>query len=77
MAEYAIPVRCNGNLQGSLATLCGLDKAGMEGIVGQIAKARLGEEVEKQKGKLEEKLTEKLDPAQKEAVKQIFDLFKR
>ncbi|MEO6697834.1 MAG: AsmA family protein [Paraperlucidibaca sp.] len=77
MAEYAIPVRCNGNLQGSLTTLCGLDKAGMQGIVGQMAKARLNEEVDKQKGKLEEKLTEKLDPAQKEAVKQIFDLFKR
>lgn len=77
MAEYAIPVRCNGNLQGSLATLCGLDSAGMQSIVGKIAKERLGEEVEKQKGKLEEQLTEKLDPAQKEAVKQIFDLFKR
>ncbi len=77
MADYPIPVRCNGNLKGSLVSLCGLDKAGMEGLAGQIAKARLGEEVEKQKDKLEEKLTEKLDPAQKEAVKQIFDLFKR
>lgn len=77
MADYAIPVRCNGNLAGSLATLCGLDKSGMQSLVGQMAKARLSEEVEKQKGKLEEKLTEKLAPAQKEAVKQIFDLFKR
>jgi uncharacterized protein involved in outer membrane biogenesis len=77
MAEYAIPVRCNGNLQGSLTTLCGLDKAGMQSIVGQMAKARLNDEIAVGKGKLEEKLTEKLDPAQKEAVKQIFDLFKR
>ena len=77
MADYAIPVRCNGNLQGNMAALCGLDKAGMQGLVGQLAKSRLNEEVEKQKGNLEDKLTEKLDPAQKEAVKQIFDLFKR
>lgn len=81
MAEYPIPVRCNGNLKGSLATLCGLDQQGMQGIVGQMAQARLNEEVDKGKAKLEEKINEKLgeklNPQQQEAVKQIFDLFKR
>lgn len=81
MAEYPIPVRCNGNLKGSLATLCGLDQQGMQGLVGQMAQARLNEEVDKGKAKLEtklnEKLGEKLNPQQQEAVKQIFDLFKR
>lgn len=81
MAEYPIPVRCNGNLKGSFATLCGLDQQGMQGIVAQMAQARLNEEVDKGKAKLEtkinEKLGEKLNPQQQEAVKQIFDLFKR
>lgn len=81
MADYPIPVRCNGNLKGSLATLCGLDQQGMQGIVAQMAQARLNEEVDKGKAKLEtklnEKLGEKLNPQQQEAVKQIFDLFKR
>lgn len=81
MAEYPIPVRCNGNLKGSLATLCGLDQQGMQGLVAQMAQARLNEEVDKGKAKLEtklnEKLGEKLNPQQQEAVKQIFDLFKR
>lgn len=81
MAEYAIPVRCNGNLKGSVATLCGLDKEGMQGIVGQVAKARLNEEVDKEKAKLQEKLNEKLgdklNSQQQEAVKQLFDVFKK
>jgi len=81
MAEYPIPVRCNGNLKGSLATLCGLDQQGMQGIVAQMAQARLNEEVDKGKAKLEDKINqklgEKLNPQQQEAVKQIFDLFKR
>ena len=81
MAGYEIPVRCNGNLKGSLATLCGLDKQGMQGIVAQMAQARLNEEVDKGKAKLQDKLNErlgdKLNPQQQEAVKQIFDLFKR
>lgn len=81
MAEYPIPVRCNGNLKGSLATLCALDQQGMQGIAAQMAQARVNEEVDKGKAKLEtklnEKLGEKLNPQQQEAVKQIFDLFKR
>lgn len=81
MAEYPIPVRCNGNLKGSLVTLCALDQQGMQGIAAQMAQARVNEEVDKGKAKLEtklnEKLGEKLNPQQQEAVKQIFDLFKR
>ncbi len=81
MAEYPIPVRCNGNLKGSLATLCGLDSQGMQGLVAQMAQARISEEVDRGKQQLQEKLNEKigdkLDPVQKEAVKQLFDVFKR
>ena len=81
MAGYEIPVRCSGNLKGSLTTLCGLDKQGMQGIVAQIAQARLNEEVDKGKARLQDKLNEKLgdklNPQQQEAVKQLFDLFKR
>ncbi len=77
MADYEIPVRCNGNLKGSLVTLCSLDRQGMQGIAALMAKARLGEEVDKGKAKLQDKINEKLNPQQQEAVKQIFDLFKR
>jgi uncharacterized protein involved in outer membrane biogenesis len=81
MSEYPIPVRCNGSLKGSLATLCGLDSQGMQGLVAQMAKARVAEEVDRGKQQLQERLNEKLgdklDPAQQEAVKQLFDVFKR
>lgn len=81
MADYEIPVRCNGNLKGSLVTLCSLDRQGMQGIAAQMAKSRLGEEVDKEKAKLQdkvnEKLGEKLNPQQQEAVKKLFDLFKQ
>lgn len=77
MAQYPIPVRCNGNLKGSLATLCGLDQQGMQGLVQQVAKARLTEEVGKQQERLQEKLNEKLKPEQQEAVKQLFQIFQR
>ncbi|MDP1775394.1 MAG: AsmA-like C-terminal region-containing protein, partial [Moraxellaceae bacterium] len=81
MAEYPIPVRCNGSLKGSLATLCGLDSQGMQGLVAQMAQARVAEEVDRGKQQLQERLNEKigdkLDPVQQEAVKQLFDVFKR
>lgn len=82
MADYAIPVRCNGNLKGSVATLCGLDAQGMQGLLGQLAQARVGEALDQQKARLDEKidqkLGDKLPPGQKEAVKQLLDnLFKR
>lgn len=82
MADYAIPVRCNGNLKGSVATLCGLDAQGMQGLVAQLAQARMGEALDQQKArlgdKIDQKLGDKLAPGQKEAVKQLFDnLFKR
>lgn len=77
MANYDIPVRCNGNLKASLVTLCALDRQGMQGLAAQMAQGRLNEELDRGKDRLQEKLGEKLDPQQQEAVKQIFDLFKR
>ena len=77
MANYDIPVRCNGNLKASLVTLCALDRQDMQGLAAQMAQGRLNEELDRGKDRLQEKLGEKLDPQQQEAVKQIFDLFKR
>ncbi len=77
MADYEIPVHCNGNLKGSLVTLCSLDRQGMQGIAAQLARSRLGEEVDKGKARLQDKLGEKLNPQQQEAVKKLFDLFKQ
>ena len=82
MADTPIPVRCNGNLKGSVATLCGLDRDGMQGLVVQMAQARAVEAIDQQKArldqKIDQKLGDKLPPQQKEAVKQLLDnLFKR
>lgn len=82
MADTPIPVRCNGNLKGSAATLCGLDRDGMQGLVAQMAQARAVEAIDQQKArldqKIDQKLGDKLPPQQKEAVKQLLDnLFKR
>lgn len=79
MADYPIPVRCNGNLKGSVATLCGLDQQGMQGLLAQMAQARLSDKLDEEKGKLQDKLGQKLgdklNPQQQEAVKKLFDLF--
>lgn len=81
MAEHAIPVRCNGNLKGNMATLCGLDSQGMQRLVAQMAQARVAEEVDRGRQqiqeKIDEKLSDKLPPAQQEAVRQLFDAFRR
>lgn len=82
MADTPIPVRCNGNLKGSVATLCGLDRDGMQGLVAQMAQARAVEAIDQQKArldqKIDQKLGDKLPPQQKEAVKQLLDnLLKR
>lgn len=82
MADNPIPVRCQGNLKGSLATLCGLDTQGMQTLVAQMAGARLNEALDQQKGRLQDKINEqlggKLQPQQQEAVKQLLDnIFKR
>lgn len=82
MADSPIPVHCQGNLKGSLATLCGLDNQGMQALVAQMAGARLNEALDQQKGRLQDKINEqlggKLQPQQQEAVKQLIDnLFKR
>lgn len=82
MADYPIPVHCQGNLKGSLATLCGLDSQGMQTLVAQMAGARLNEALDQQKGRLQDKINEqlggKLQPQQQEAVKQLLDnIFKR
>lgn len=77
MADYPIPVRCNGNLNGPLMSLCGLDQQGMQALMGQVAKERLNEEVGKQQQRLQDKINEKLKPAEQEAVKQLFQIFQR
>lgn len=75
MADYPIPVHCNGNLKGSVATLCGLDQQAMPAFLAQLAQSRFSDQIDEQKGKLQDKLNQKLNPQQQEAVKKLFDLF--